>query len=192
MLLLFYFHFICFEYLSWGLQSEVNQFQGEITQLTFYVLLMSQDQAGLLWLLNYFWIILKFFYFNCYHHFLIALFHPLLTDAFSLVFIDFTLLNFSFCSSTLSTLFHLSFVFCLFLCEHIFLNFLVVLSGSFFGFLVVSGFYFFSWKFLAAFMLWDYYFLLQCNLILNFFWLTSSGGFPNYTLQCLIPQGTHK
>ena len=49
----------------------------------------------------------------------------------------------------------------------------------------------FSWKFLATFMLCDCYFLPQCNLILNFFLLTSSGDCPNHTIQRLIPQGTH-
>ena len=36
-------------------------------------------------------------------------------------------------------------------------------------------------------------FLLQCNLIINCFWLTSSRGCLNNTFQCLIPpQGTHR
>ena len=34
-------------------------------------------------------------------------------------------------------------------------------------------------------------FLLQCNLISNYFRLTSSGGCPNYTFRRLIPQGIH-
>ena len=74
-----------------------------------------------------------------------------------------------------------------------FFNFLLALPPhpcfffDFHLFFVVSGFYFFSWKFLAAFC----YFLLQCNFILNYFWLTSSGGCPNYTFWRLIPQGTH-
>ena len=33
-------------------------------------------------------------------------------------------------------------------------------------------------------------FLLKCNLISNYFWLTSSGGCPNHTFRCPIPQGT--
>ena len=40
-------------------------------------------------------------------------------------------------------------------------------------------------------MLCDCYFFPQCKLILNFFWLTSSGGCPNHTFGRLIPQGTH-
>ena len=31
---------------------------------------------------------------------------------------------------------------------------------------------------------------LKCNLISNYFWLTSSGGCPNLTFRRLIPQGT--
>ena len=35
-----------------------------------------------------------------------------------------------------------------------------------------------------------HYFLLQCNLIfLNYFWLTSSGGWVNHTFRRLIHQG---
>ena len=59
-------------------------------------------------------------------------------------------------------------------------------------FLLLVAFSFFSWKFLAVFMLCDCYFLLQCNFILNFFWLKFSGGCPNHSFWCLIPQGTHK
>ena len=40
-------------------------------------------------------------------------------------------------------------------------------------------------------MLCDCCFLAQCNLILNFFWLTSSGSCPNHTSWRLTLQGTH-
>ena len=73
-----------------------------------------------------------------------------------------------------------------FLFKHFFFDFLVV-----FYFLLSVAFTFFSWKFLAAFMLCDCYFFAQSNLILNFFWLTCSGGCFNHTFRRLIPQGTH-
>ena len=40
-------------------------------------------------------------------------------------------------------------------------------------------------------MLCDCYFIAQCNLILIFFWLTSSGSCPNHTSWRLILQDTH-
>ena len=40
---------------------------------------------------------------------------------------------------------------------------------------------------LLLYMLCDLcYFLLQCNLILTFFWLTSSGGCPNHTFRSSV------
>ena len=86
---------------------------------------------------------------------LITLFHLLLAHAFCLVFIDFTLFKFYFCSSTLSILFPwFSFVFLGFF-KHFFFDFLVIFySLTLFKFFVVGGFYLFSWKFLATLMLW--------------------------------------
>lgn len=58
---------------------------------------------------------------------------------------------------------------------------------------LIGSFYIFSFfqKFLAEFILCERYFFLQCNLISNYIWLTSSGGCPNYNFRRLIPEGTH-
>ena len=124
---------------------------------------------------------------------LITLFHLLLTHAFSLVFIGFTLFKFSFCSSTLSTLFlWSSFVCCFsFLFEYFFFDFLV-----FFYSLTLFPWISCYWWLLLFFLdisgcIYALWFLLQCNLMLNYFWLTSSGGCSNHTFRRLIPQGTH-
>ena len=124
-----------------------------------------------------------------------TLFHLLLAHVFSLVFIDFILFKFSLRSSTSSMLFlWFSYGVCFFFISFwTFFDFFVVFY-SLTPFLWISCclvFTFFCWKFLAAFMLCDCYFLLQYNLILNYFWLTSSGGCPNHTFRHLIPQGTH-
>ena len=40
-------------------------------------------------------------------------------------------------------------------------------------------------------MVRDCHFSRECNLILNFLWLTSLGGCPNHIFCCLISQNTH-
>ena len=129
---------------------------------------------------------------------LINLFYLLLAHVFLLVFIDFTLLKFFLCCSTSSMIFlWFSFAFrffCKFLLEQfkfLWFSCSFLPTNAFFGFIVVRGFYFFSWKFLAAIMLCDCYFLPQCNLILNFFWITSLVGCSNHTFRRLMPHVTH-
>ena len=136
-----------------------------------------------------------FVFFNYYHHFFFNYLNPPSPCSyFSLFFIDFTLLLFHLIHafSLIFICFFVLFCFVYFWTFFLWFSCRFLVTNAFsMDFLLSVAFYFFSWKFLAAFMLCDCYFLLQCNLTLNYFWLTSSGGCPNYTFRRHILQGIH-
>ena len=136
---------------------------------------------NILWILDFysalFYIlyhpIVAFFHFPLFCFFLlitttllIDLFHLFLAHACYLVFIDFKLFKFSFCSSTSSTFF----LWLSFFCLKILVFFWLTVSFSS-GFLSPEGFNFFL-EIFGCLYTCDCYFILQFNLILNI--LTSS------------------
>ena len=133
----------------------------------FWTFTLHSFTSSTIWLLLFLWSPL-FCYFSLITTItfsLIALFHLLLAHPFSLVFIDFALFKFYFCSSNSSMLFlWFSLVFCfLFLFEHFFLDFLVV-------FYLLMPFLWISccwWLFL--FFLGNFW-LYLCSVIVIFFY----------------------
>ena len=137
-----------------------------------------------------------FFFFNYYHHFFFNYLMP--PPPCSWFFFGF---YWFFTFQILFLLFHLIYAFSLiFICFLFFIFFIYF----FFDFLVVFySLMLFHWisccrwlllfflEISGWFMLFDWHFLLQCNVILNYFWLTFSEGCLNPTLWCHISQGTH-
>ena len=133
----------------------------------FWTFTLHSFTSSTIWLLLFLWSPL-FCYFSLITTItfsLIALFHLLLVHPFSLVFIDFALFKFYFCSSTSSMLFlWFSLVFCfLFLFEHFFLDFLVVFY-LLMPFLWISCCWWLFLFFLGNF--WPY----LCSVIVIFFY----------------------